>query len=274
SIITRRHALRDATQMADTVYSEARALMDQVDHNAPYRLIGVGLSHLAGAYPHHLSGGEQQRVALARAIAPRPAVMLLDEPFSGLDERLRDEVRDQTIDVLREEGTAIVLVTHDPVEAMRMGDEIALMRHGRIVQRGAPYTVYNDPVDLEAAAFFSDINVIEGLVEAGLINTPFGPFFAPGLEDGTRVDIAVRPQHVHIDFDRPGGAPRPTEALGAPAHSVVTRARFLGRYSLVDFKLDDGTVLAASVPGVFLPRPDTPFFVTIPRRHCKVFARA
>ena len=115
--------------------------------------------------PHQLSGGEQQRVALARALAPRPPILLMDEPFSGLDNRLRDGIRDETLDILKEEGTAVLLVTHEPDEAMRMADRIALMREGGIVQEGAPYDIYNNPVDREAAQFFSDVNVIHGVVQ-------------------------------------------------------------------------------------------------------------
>ena len=133
----------------------------------------------------------------------------MDEPFSGLDERLRDGIRDETLDILRGERTAVVLVTHEPEEAMRMADEIALMRQGRIVQRGAPYNIYNAPVDREAAAFFSDINVIRGRVEGALTTTPFGEFLAPGVPDGTDVDIVIRPQHLKIDFDRQGRGPEP-----------------------------------------------------------------
>ena len=103
-------------------------------------------------------------MALARALAPQPPILLMDEPFSGLDNRLRDGIRDETLDILKEEGTAVLLVTHEPEEAMRMADRIALMRDGRIVQEGAPYTIYNNPVDREAAQFFSDINVIHGVV--------------------------------------------------------------------------------------------------------------
>ena len=112
----------------------------------------VDLSGFDRKHPHELSGGEQQRVALARALAPRPRVMLMDEPFSGLDNRLRDGIRDRTLELLKEEGAAVLLVTHEPDEAMRMADEIALMRQGRIVQKGAPYNVYNAPVDKAAAA--------------------------------------------------------------------------------------------------------------------------
>jgi iron(III) transport system ATP-binding protein len=119
-------------------------------------------------------------VALARALAPNPRVMLMDEPFSGLDNRLRDGIRDRTLELLKEAGTAVLLVTHEPDEAMRMADEIALMRAGRIVQKGAPYNVYNAPVDKAAAAFFSDINVIRGVSRGALTETPFGAFLTPG----------------------------------------------------------------------------------------------
>ena len=106
----------------------------------------VGLAHMIDEFPHTLSGGEQQRVALARALAPRPSIMLMDEPFSGLDNRLRDDIRDETLALLKAEDTAVVLVTHEPDEAMRMADEIALMRAGQIVQRGAPYNIITHPL--------------------------------------------------------------------------------------------------------------------------------
>ncbi|MEL7259383.1 MAG: ABC transporter ATP-binding protein, partial [Pseudomonadota bacterium] len=165
----------------------------------------VGLEGYAAKFPHELSGGEQQRVALARALAPRPRIMLMDEPFSGLDNRLRDGIRDETLEVLREADTAVLLVTHEPEEAMRMADNIALMRHGRIVQQGAPYNIFNAPADRDAVAFFSDVNVVRAEVSGALAQTPFGQFLAPGIADGQSVDIVVRPQHVKIDFDRNGG---------------------------------------------------------------------
>ena len=230
-------------------------------------LTGFGTKH-----PHQLSGGEQQRVALARALAPSPRVMLMDEPFSGLDNRLRDGIRDETLAILKSEGTAVLLVTHEPDEAMRMGDEIALMRDGAIVQRGAPYNVYNTPVDLQAAAFFSDINVIRGTSRGALTDTPFGAFLTPGQSDGAEVDIVIRPQHIKIDFDRAGRGPNPTPMDGTPARATVVRSRYLGRESLVDFAMDfDGKTLTASVPGVFLPKPGTVLWLMIRRDRCFVF---
>jgi iron(III) transport system ATP-binding protein len=235
-------------------------------------LARVDLKGYADKSPHMLSGGEQQRVALARAMAPRPRIMLMDEPFSGLDNRLRDGIRDETLDLLKEDGTAVILVTHEPEEAMRMGDQIALMRAGQIVQQGAPYNVYNAPCDRAAAAFFSDINVVTGTVRGALTTTAFGEFLAPGYPDESVVDIVFRPQHVKIDFDRGGRGPNPTPQDGVPARGVVRRARFMGHESLVDFTMDfDGNVLKATVPGVFLPSPGKPMWLTVRRDRCFVF---
>jgi len=241
--------------------ARARTLLDR-----------VGLAHYVDNHPHQLSGGEQQRVALARALAPKPRIMLMDEPFSGLDNRLRDGIRDETLDVLKEEGASVLLVTHEPEEAMRMADEIALMRDGKIVQSGAPYNIYNAPADKEAVAFFSDINVLRGKVHGALTDTPFGQFLAPGVPDGAEVEIVFRPQHVSIDFDRGGKGPNPTVMAGTPARGKVERARFMGSESLIEFRMDhNGEVLTATVPNVFLPKRETPLWLTVRRDRCFVF---
>ncbi len=232
----------------------------------------VDLLRFIDGYPHQLSGGEQQRVALARALAPRPRIMLMDEPFSGLDNRLRDGIRDETLTLLKEEDTAVLLVTHEPEEAMRMADEIALMRDGRIVQHGAPYNVYTRPVDRAAVSFFSDTNVLRAQVNGALADTPFGQFLAPGIPDGTDVDIVFRPQHVRIDFDRGGSGPLPTPTDGVAARGVVERARFMGHESLVEFRMShDGSVIKATVPNVFLPSAGKVMWLTIRRDRCFVF---
>ena len=244
---------------------------DEIAARVREQLDKVNLAGFAEKYPHELSGGEQQRVALARALAPRPRIMLMDEPFSGLDNRLRDEIRDETLSVLKAEGTAVLLVTHEPDEAMRMADEILLMRRGRIVQRGAPYNIYNAPVDKEAAAFFSDINVIHGVVKNMQTETPFGRFLTPGMVDGTDVEIIIRPQHLKMDFDRGGKGPNPTSTDGVPARAVVERARFMGSESLVEFRMEfDGSQIKATVPAVFLPAPGTPLWLSIRRDRCFV----
>ncbi|MEM7076594.1 MAG: ABC transporter ATP-binding protein [Pseudomonadota bacterium] len=233
----------------------------------------VGLSRHIASYPHELSGGEQQRVALARALAPRPRIMLMDEPFSGLDNRLRDGIRDDTLDILRDEDTGVLLVTHEPEEAMRMADEIALMRDGRIVQTGPPYHLFTAPDDRGAMAFFSDINVVPAQVYGALAQTPFGDFLAPGLPDGTAVDIVVRPQDIVLDFDRNGAGPGPSITHGTAVRGVVRRARFMGAESLVEFAMDhaENTVFRATVPKVFLPSPGTAMWLMIRRDRAFLF---
>ena len=232
----------------------------------------VGLKHASDRFPHQLSGGEQQRVALARALAPNPSVMLMDEPFSGLDNRLRDGIRDDTLAILKEMNTAVLLVTHEPEEAMRMADNIALMRAGKVVQYGAPYNLYNAPADCRVAGFFSDINVIHGVVQNMQAETPFGQFFTPNLVDGADVEIIVRPQHLKIDFDRHGKGPLPTPQDGVPARGLVKRARFMGNESLVELEMDyDKSVLSATIPGVFLPKEGTPLWLSLRRDRCFVF---
>jgi iron(III) transport system ATP-binding protein len=231
----------------------------------------VGLKGYERKYPHQLSGGEQQRVALARALAPRPRVMLMDEPYSGLDNRLRDEVRDESLSILKEEGAGVLLVTHDPDEAMRMSDRIALMRAGRIVQIGAAYHIYNYPKDRAAAAFFSDLNIIHGVVKARQTDTPFGLFLTPGLVDGADVEIIVRPQHLKVTPDK-GAVPKLSPEDGMPARGHVVRARFVGAQTLIEVAMDhDGQILKATVPHAWLPEPGTPMWLSMRRDRCFVF---
>jgi iron(III) transport system ATP-binding protein len=158
----------------------------------------VGLAHLADAYPHTLSGGEQQRVALARMLAPRPKLVLMDEPFSGLDATLRDSVRTRTLKNLREAGTAVVIVTHDPDEALKLGDRIALMRAGKIVQQGTPVELYNAPHDREAAALFGGANLFHTKVTGARARSPFGLVHAKGLAEESWAEVIYRPTQVRV----------------------------------------------------------------------------
>ncbi len=232
----------------------------------------VNLEPLRKKYPHHLSGGEQQRVALARALAPKPKIMLLDEPFSNLDDRLRDFVREETINILMEEKVAVLLITHEPSEAMRMADEIVLMKEGRIVQTGSPYDLYNFPENRDVASFFSDLNVLHGVVKNSEINTPFGKFATPEFKDGADVEVIIRPQFMRIDFDRKGKGPLPTTEDGVPVLGTVEKARYMGNSSLVEFRMEnDKSLLKASVPSVFLPKPGARMWLSLKRSKCFLF---
>jgi iron(III) transport system ATP-binding protein len=181
----------------------------------------VGLSHYADAYPHILSGGEQQRVALARAIAPRPSVLLMDEPFSGLDPRLREKMREETLAILHETRATSIVVTHDAEEAMRMGDQVALMRRGRVVQTGKPLDLYRAPKDILAARTFSDLNEIPAQVADGVAETAVGRFPANGAGDGDAI-VCVRQSGVMLLRRGEGIAAR------------VLDVRFLGDVALVE----------------------------------------
>ena len=158
----------------------------------------VGLSKYASSYPHMLSGGERQRVALARALAPRPRVLLMDEPFSSLDGQLREQVRQQTLELLRETGTTTIIVTHDPEEAMRIADRVALLCRGRIVQCGCAAELYAKPATPFVARTFGDVNEFRGTCLNGRITTALGTFPAPHLPENTCASVCIRPQHVRV----------------------------------------------------------------------------
>ena len=183
----------------------------------------VGLAYLGESYPHMLSGGEQQRVALARAIAPRPGVLLMDEPFSNLDRRLRDAVREETAALLRETGATAMIVTHDPEDAMRIADRIVLMRAGSIVQMGSAEDLYRRPNSLFAARFFCDFNEIEARVSGGAVSLPFGRWAVPHLEEGSAAVACIRPHRVRIGAAGQGLAGRLTgrRFLGEADHVLV-----------------------------------------------------
>lgn len=227
----------------------------------------VGMEKYLEAYPHMLSGGQQQRVALARAIAPRPKVVLLDEPFSGLDVRLRNQIRDETVRVLKENGAATLMVTHDPEEAMFMADKIALMRDGKIVQVGPPAELYTSPADPFVAHFFGDTNEFGGVCSNGCVRTPFGVLPAPSLPEGAEVNVLVRPEAVVIG----------EKVNGSGVEAEVLRTRMLGRTSLIDFKVPDGENrdlhIKARMGNQYLPEAGKKLILDLDKRLAFVFSR-
>jgi len=192
----------------------------EAQKEARIALARVGLGDYEDAYPHALSGGEQQRVALARALAPRPSVLLMDEPFSGLDSRLKDSVRAETLAILRESRATAIVVTHDAEEAMRMGDRIALLKDGKLVQAGIAQELYQRPANLFAAGFFSEINTFDTIVANGKASTPLGAFDVEGHENGAPVTVAIRLGGIHA-----GG-------FGVPAR--IKSRRYLGDAELIE----------------------------------------
>jgi len=219
----------------------------------------VGMARYAQTFPHELSGGEQQRVALARALAPRPALMLMDEPFSGLDTQLRDSVRDDTLNILAEAGTPTLLVTHDPGEAMRMADRVAVMCAGGLAQVGPPAEIYSAPASLFVAQFFGHVNALSGTVAAGSVDSPLGRLAVNLPELSGPVTIGIRNEALFLG------------QTGVPA--TVISARVLGPYSVVELALADHIKVWAHVPGTAPPGPDDKVNVDFDRAQAFVFAK-
>jgi len=197
----------------------------------------VRLGHLAGRYPHELSGGEQQRVALARALAPRPAVVLLDEPFSSLDESLRAQVRADTVAALRETGTTGMLVTHDQTEALSVGDRVVVMRGGRVEQADTPEKVFEQPASRFVASFMGDADFLPAHVRDALLTCEIGVVSTvPGWADtDVDVDVVLRPHEVAL-------APDPD----SPARVVAVE--YHGAFVLHTVRLASGATLRSWQP--------------------------
>jgi iron(III) transport system ATP-binding protein len=248
----------------------------------------MDLDSRAENFPHMLSGGQQQRVALLRALAPKPRVLFLDEPFSGLDVTRRAQVRQQTLNILKDTGVATLMVTHDPEEAMSMADRILVMNEGRVVQDGTPVETYFEPADPFVAGFFGPINKFTGSVVDGHVITPLGSFAAPDLAEGSRADVLIRPEGLRIaeagskPVHNPGDAPcKPAPPLrlndnDTPSRFEVLGARPLGGASLVRFSAPtsdaDSTEIVARIPGVFLPTPGSRITVSVNANEAHVFS--
>ena len=198
----------------------------------------IGLEAYHRRMPHQLSGGQQQRVALGRALAPRPRLILLDEPFSALDAGLRADLRQDVRDALRADGATAVLVTHDQGEALSLADHLAVMRDGIVVQQGPPADVYAAPADFWVARFVGDAMLLPGTVRDGHAHTIAGA--APLLNDAgdggeRRVTVLLRPEQLRLTPGVPSGS---AQIIGR-----VLRHDFHGHDSLTVVRLDDGTEL-------------------------------
>jgi len=192
----------------------------------------VGLAGLQHRMPHELSGGQQQRVAVARALAPDPALILLDEPFSSLDATLRSQLRTEVREILRSAGATTLFVTHDQGEALEISDRVAVMRAGRIEQISTPEELYLRPVNRFVAGFVGEANLLLGEVRHGEVQTIVGRFRAPvgSLVDGDSAEVLLRPEQLHMrTLDRLETPPRPESVLrvvrrvfhGSEVHHVL-----------------------------------------------------
>lgn len=196
----------------------------------------VGLAGYGDRMPHQLSGGQQQRVAVARALAPRPPLVLLDEPFSVLDAGMRAELRRDVREALRADGATAALVTHDQDEALSMAEHVAVMRQGRIAQSGTPAEVYRGPVDAWVADFIGEAVLLPARVSGGMARTVLGELPVEGSAEGAAT-VLVRPEQVQVLADT---AP-------AAVTATVLRQDYFGHDAMLLLRLDDGSDALARV---------------------------
>ena len=221
----------------------------------------------ANSFPHALSGGQQQRVALLRALAPEPRILLLDEPFSGLDVTRRASVREETLSILKDTGVSTLMVTHDPEEAMFMADRILVMHEGRIVQDGTPVETYSKPSEPFVASLFGPINYLKGIVLDEQVATPLGKFEAMSFDEGDDVNILLRPEGISLSKAHMETSTSLNDGAGQKQIFKVVSARPLGRISLVVFALPETGkgphLIEARIPGNFLPEPGSLVTVSV-----------
>lgn len=214
-----------------------RNIIFGVDDPSPRKLaeiqramIQMDIVELTNAYPHTLSGGQQQRVALLRALAPAPGLLLLDEPFSGLDINLRAQVREDTLGLIRQTGVTTLMVTHDPQEAMYLADHILVMREGRVEQSGSPREIYQFPATEFAARFVGQTNILRGIILSNSydeVMTTIGAvpcLSMRGLEFGADAFISIRPESFEID---PNG----------PFEGEIRSIRYAGQSALLEVEM-------------------------------------
>ncbi|MGQ9826630.1 MAG: ABC transporter ATP-binding protein [Roseiflexus sp.] len=191
----------------------------------------AGLESLADRYPHQLSGGQQQRVALARALAPNPQVILLDEPFSNLDAVLRKATREEVRRILRQSGATAVFVTHDQEEAFSIADMVAVMRHGRIEQIGAPHDIYLRPATRAVATFVGEANFVPGSACGECVDCVLGTVALVTPRNGM-VEVMVRPEALDLQPDANGCG-------------LIEEIVFFGHDQLIGIRMCDGSLIQA-----------------------------
>lgn len=219
----------------------------------------IGMGGMESRYPHELSGGQQQRVALARALAPSPVVILLDEPFSSLDDDLRARTRDETRMILREINATAILVTHNQDEALAIADRIAVMNQGRIEQIASPDVLYHLPETRFVADFVGQADFIEGVITMEGIRTELGVLQDDtSFSEGTRVEVMLRPEDLWIMPDEKGVA-------------VVVNRYFKGSENIYALRLPSGRMIHSSAPSTLVIGPGSRVRVEMIPEHVVAF---
>ena len=227
----------------------------------------IKLSDSLEKYPHELSGGEQQRVALARSIIAKPDLLLLDEPFSSLDLNLKEEVRDDTLHLLQKSNISVLLVTHDPFEAMFISNQINIMnKNGEIVQSGSPTDLYNLPNSSYVANFFGETNKFQGVVKDTIVETPVGEFKVENSLESKNVDIFIRPEAVKLSKEQ-----TPVNGI----KGTVMASKLMGTYSFIHLsvlsKNNEVIHVHSHMPPNFLPNQSSAVGIEIDKEQTFIF---
>ena len=227
----------------------------------------IKLSDSLEKYPHELSGGEQQRVALARSIIAKPDLLLLDEPFSSLDLNLKEEVRDDTLHLLQKSNISVLLVTHDPFEAMFISNQINIMnKNGEIVQSGSPTDFYNLPNSSYVANFFGETNKFQGVVKDKIVETPVGEFKVENSLESKNVDIFIRPEAVKLSKEQ-----TPVNGI----KGTVMASKLMGTYSFIHLsvlsKNNEVVHVHSHMPPNFLPNQSSAVGIEIDKEQTFIF---
>ena len=218
-------------------------------------------------YPHELSGGEQQRVALARSIIAQPGLLLLDEPFSSLDLSLKEEVRDDTLHLLQKSNISVLIVTHDPFEAMFISNKIYIMqKDGKIVQSGSPRQLYNEPINSYVAGFFGETNKFKGMVKNAEVQTPIGKIKTHNNLESKEVVIHVRPQGIKLTQEK-----TPVNGI----KGTVMASKLMGSFSFVHLSVlghnNEIVHVHSHMPASFIPGQSTAVGIEIDDEQIYVF---
>ncbi|MQF86512.1 MAG: ABC transporter ATP-binding protein [SAR202 cluster bacterium] len=197
----------------------------------------IGISELKNRMPYELSGGQQQRVALARALAPKPRIVALDEPFSNLDTELRQRVRNEIRQIIKNANVTTIFVTHDQDEAFAMADTVGIMLQNTLAQVGTPQQVYADPESLDVAKFLGDVNIIEGRATGNIGQCDLGKLtLTKKFGHDEKIVIAIKPESIRLHSES-------ADAIRAKIVSV----KFRGTYKTVDLALPSGKILTSNM---------------------------
>ena len=239
----------------------------KINHDIDEVIKIVKLSSSLNRYPHELSGGEQQRVALARSIIAQPDLLLLDEPFSSLDLSLKEEIRDDTLHLLQHSNISVLIVTHDPFEAMFISNKIYIMqKSGEIVQSGTPKELYNNPINSYVAGFFGETNKFKGIVKNSHVQTPIGKIQTSTSFESQEVEIHVRPQGIKLIQEK-----TPVNGI----KGTVMASKLMGTFSFIHLSvLDEKKEIIhvhSHMPPTFIPDQSTAVGIEVDAKQIFVF---